>query len=157
MKAVRIILAFALALPLSAQDAKKWAEAVGYFQRFSSAKDAADRTAAVKGLGDATTEKTDKMCWQLTSAALRQELGRENDGKNEEKVSGMVLDACVETLRKITKKEVVEEIAKAAKNKGDTPRFRAHLVWGLSAHGDLKEITEQIDAKTPHVQIAAID
>ena len=157
MRPLTLALALIVALPVCAQDARKWAEAVGYHQKFPVSKDAADRAAGVKGLGEATIEKTDKMCWQLVSAQLRQELSRESDGKNEDKVSGLVLDACVEALRKITKKEAVEEMTKAAKNKGDAPRFRAHLVWALSARGDLKDLTDLADDKAPHVQIAALD
>lgn len=150
--------AIALILCLeAAQDARKWAEAAAYHQKFASSKDPADRARAVRELGDATVEKTDRICWQLVSAQLRQELAREGDGRNEDKVSGLVLEACVAALGKIAQKEAVELMAKAAKNKGDSPRFRAHVAWALAARGDLRDLAELADDKAPHVQIAALD
>lgn len=152
------MLATALTLCLAlAQDAKKWAEASAYFQKFAGSKDAGDRAAAVKTLGEATSEKTDKITWQLLSAQLRQELERDKDGKNEDRVSGVVLEACVDALRKLAQKDAVEMMAKAARNKADNPRFRAYLAWALSAHGDLKDLLELADDKSPLVQTAAID
>jgi hypothetical protein len=140
-----------------AQDARKWAEAGATHQKFAASKDPSERATAAKVLGEATSEKTDKVCFQIVGAHLRTELNRENDGKNEERVSGLVLEACVEALRKITQKEAVDLMMKAAKNKGDSPRFRAHLIWALSTHGDLKDLAELVDDKQPHVQIAALD
>ena len=152
MKAIALILCLA-----TAQDARKWAEATAYLQRFSASKDPLDRAAAVKGLGEATTDRTDKLCWQLVGGHLRQELAREGDGRNEDKVSGIVLDACIEALRRIAAKDAVDLMVKAARNKGDSPRFRAHVIWGLSARADLKDLSELADDKQPHVQIAALD
>ena len=148
----------ALLLVLAApQDAKKWAEGSAYFQKFSASKDAGDRAAAAKSLGDATGEKTDKIAWQLLTAHLRQELDRDKDGRNEDKVSGLVLDACIEALRKVALKDAVDMIAKTAKNKAEPPRFRAHLAWALSAHGEIKDLLELADDKSPLVQVGAID
>lgn len=149
-----VALILALAVP---QDARKWAEAVAYHQKFGAAKDAGDRAAAIRGLGEATGEKTDKMCWQLVSGQLRQELDRDKDGRFEDRVSGAVLDACVDALRKLTQKDAVEMMSKTARNKAEPPRFRSYLAWALSVKGETKDLLELADDKSPHVQIAAID
>jgi hypothetical protein len=149
-----ILILVALAAP---QDARRWGEAVAYDQKFGGSKDAGDRTAAVKSLGDATGEKTDKICVQLVLARLRAELDRDKDGRNEDKISGAVLDASVDALRKIVQKDAVEFIAKSARNKGESPRLRAYLTWSLSTHGDTKDLFVLADDPAPQVQIAAID
>lgn len=149
-----------LALLLAAflpQDARKWSEAVAYDQKFGASKDAADRAAAVRGLGEATGEKTDKLCWQMVVGRLRLELDRDKDGRNEDRVSGAVLDACVDALKKIAHKDAVELSARTAKNKGESPRLRAYLIWALSVRGDAKDLLALADDPSPHVQIAAID
>ncbi len=91
--AVKLFLASLLLLPAGAQDARKWGEAVAFFQKMSASKDPSDRARSASEVGNATAEKFDKMCWTLVSGLLRQELNRENQGKNEERVSGDVLDA----------------------------------------------------------------
>src|SRR5437773_11832475 len=75
------------------QDAKAWAEALAYYQRFSASRDPVERKQAAESLGDATSEKHDKLTWQLVSALLRLELAREgNNGRTEEKISGEVVE-----------------------------------------------------------------
>ncbi len=60
-------------------------------------------------------------------------------------------------FRKIAHKDVVAEMAKLAKNKGEGPRVRVYVVYGLAASGDLKDLTELADDRFYHVQIAAVD
>src|SRR5438477_7369495 len=125
------------------KDAKAWNEALAYYQRFSASRDAIDRRQAADALGDATSDKHDKMCWQLVSALLRQELAKEGqNGRTEEKISGEVLEACLRAFRKISHKDVVEEMLKVAKLKQENPRIRAYALWGLFEKGDLKELTD---------------
>jgi len=147
-----------LALLPPAQDAKQWAEALGTYQRNSGSKDSIERRQAVDKLGEATSEKHDKTCWQLVLAMLRAEFAKEGqNGRTEEKVSGEVIEACVGAFRKIAAKDALAEMLKLAKSKAENPRVRAYVVWGLSDRGDLKEISELVEDKSPILQIAAMD
>src|ERR1051326_9206498 len=157
-----------LALPLLAgsaavaqdkKDAKAWAEALAHHQRFSpTRRGAVERRQSADTLGEATTDKHDKMCWQLVSALLRAELAKEGqNGRTEEKISGEVLESCLKAYRKITNKDVIEEMMKVAKIKQENPRIRAYALWGIFDRGDVKEISELVDDKSPIVQIAAMD
>src|SRR5262245_18693723 len=134
----RTLLAIALLglLPAPAaesQDAKQWAEALAYFQQRSGSRDTIDRKQAVERLGEATAEKYDKHCWQLVLAMLRAELAKEGQsGRTEEKVAGEVMDACVNTFRRLSHKDVVAEMTKVARAKAEHPRIRAYVVWGMS-------------------------
>jgi hypothetical protein len=142
---------------LGVQDARAWAEAAALHSKLAAGKDPADRARAAQALGSATFEKADKACWALVSAQLRQELARENDGRAEDKVSGLVLEACTDALRKVSSKEAVELMTRSAKAKGELPRFRAHVVWALAKSGDLKDLSELADDRIFMVQIAALD
>src|SRR5688500_15039286 len=124
-------------LPAAAesQDAKQWVEALAYYQRHSASREPIERRQSAEALGDATTEKHDKLCWQLVSALLRAELAREGSGRSEEKVSGEVVEGCLRAFRKITHKDILAEMAKVAKNKAEHPRFRAYAAWGLHDKG----------------------
>ena len=155
--AAKFFLAAMLLVPAVFQDARRFNEAVGLFQKMSASKDPFDRARAASELGNHTFEKVDRTCWQLLSGHLHKELDRENKGRNEEEVSGDVLDACVLALRKITHKEVIDEMTRFAKAPIETPRYRAYLVLGLSVHGALKDLAELADDKAPHVSIAAVD
>jgi len=140
------------------KDARAWAEAMAYYQRYSASRDALERQKSADVLGDATTEKHDKMCWTLVSALLRQELAKESqNGRTEEKISGEVLEGCLRAFRKITNKDVFEEMLKVAKLKQENPRIRAYALWGLHDKGDVKEFSDLVDDKSPIVQIAAMD
>ena len=141
-----------------AQDARQWADALGYYQRNSGSREAAERRQAIDKLGDATSDKHDKTCWQLVLAMLRAELAREGPGgKSEEKVAGDVVEACVGAFRKIGSKDALAEMLKLAKAKAENPRVRAYVVWGLSDRGDLKELTDLFEDKSPLLQIATMD
>ena len=155
----RMVLAIALlGLLPPAQDAKQWAEALGYYQRNSGSREAAERRMAVDKLGEATTEKHDKTCWQLVLAMLRAEFAKEGpNGRTEEKVSGDVIEACLGAFRKISGKDALAEMLKLAKAKAENPRIRAYVIWGLSDRGDLKELTELFEDKSPIIQIAVMD
>jgi len=160
---IRTLLAVALIglLPLPAaesQDAKQWADALGYYQRCSGSREAIERKTAADKLGDATSEKHDKMCWQLVLALLRGELAREGaNGKTEEKVSGEVVESCLNAFRRISHKDVLAEMMKLAKAKAENPRLRAYALWGVADRADLKELTDLFEDKSPIVQIAVMD
>jgi hypothetical protein len=154
-------LPFLAGLPAQGQDkkdAQKWAEALAYYQRFSTSRDPVERRQSADALGDATTEKHDKVCWQLVSALLRAELAKEGqNGRTEEKISGEVLESCLRAYRKIANKDVLEEMTKVARLKQENPRIRAYALWGLFDRGDTRDLSELVEDKNPIVQIAAID
>lgn len=150
-------LAFLGLLP-PAQDARQWAEALAYYQRNSGSRDVIERKQAVDRLGEATSEKHDKTCWQLVLAMLRAELAKEGPGgKSEEKVAGEVVEASVAAFRKIASKDALAEMLKLSKAKAESPRLRAYVVWGLGDRGDLKELTDLFEDKSPLLQIAVMD
>ncbi len=154
----RTILAATAVLALAAQDAQRWAVAVTNFLRLAASKDPLERARAAEELGNATTEKHDKMCWQLVTHLLRAELNKEGpNGKTEERVSGDVTQACLGALRKLTHKDVVAEMTRVARAKAESPRVRAYCVWALAIQGNLKDLTELVDDRQPIVQVAAVD
>jgi hypothetical protein len=140
------------------QDAKAWAEALAYYQRYSNSRDPIERKQAAETLGYATFDKHDKLCWQLVSAVLRAELAKEGpSGKTEEKIAGDVLEGCLMAYRKIKAKDAVAEMTKVAKAKAEAVRVRAYAIWGLLDTGDVKDLSELVEDKSPMVQIAAMD
>lgn len=146
------------ALALAAQDAQKWAQAAANFQKYAGSRDPLERASAVRGLGLATGEKTDKLCMALVSGALRQELAREGaGGKSEEKVSGDVVAACLDAFRRLAHKDAVAELTRSARAKGENPRFRCYAVWGLAKSGALKDLTELVEDRVLMVSLAAVD
>jgi hypothetical protein len=155
------VLAVLCLLPASAQDDKKWNEAMATWQRLSGSKEAVDRARAVEEIGGATYDKRDKQCVNMVLAMLRSELARDKQGKNEENVANDVLDACVAAFKKITNAEAVAELIKTATNKGEAPRVKLYVIWGLGGiSGDAvdKALVQLVDDKTSSmVQIAAID
>lgn len=151
------MIALALAAAL-VQDAQKWGQALATFQKQSQSRDAAERANAVRGLGINTYEKVDKLCWGLVSNLLRQELAKEGPGgKSEEKVSGDVVQACLDAFRKLTNKDVLADMTKTARAKGENPRMRCYAIWGLATSGALKDLTELVDDKILMVSAAAVD
>jgi len=145
------------ALSGSVQDDRKWAEALLAHQRQSGSKDSAERARGVSLLGEATDEKHDKACLQLVGAQLRQELGRDPQGRNEERVAGAVLEACVGALQKIRQKDVVADMLRLARNRAESLPVRVHVIWGLARAGAPQDLSELADDRTPQIQVAAVD
>lgn len=142
------------------EEARKWGQALAFFQKFGSSNQPYERARCVKDLGDATTPKYDKQCWGLAGKMLLTELAREGTAqgpKYEEKVSGEVVESCLEALRKITDPDVVADIAKVARNVRENPRVRMYLTWALGKHGRTADLEDLVDDKSLHVQIAAGD
>jgi hypothetical protein len=139
-------------------EAKAWAEALAYFQRYSGSRDPVERKQAAEAIGEATTDKHDKMAFQLISAVLRTELAKEGqNGRTEEKISGEVLEGCLKALKKLSNKDVIAEMTKIGKAKAENPRIRAYCIWGMQEKSDLKDVTELVEDKSPIIQIAAVD
>ncbi len=159
------VIALALALAVcgaaaAQQDAKNWAEANATFNKFGGSKDAAERTKAAEAIGDGRSEKYDKTAAKMIIALLGAELARDKGGvgKDEEKVSGEVLDACETALKKITHKEAVEDLINIARAKAQNPRLRFYVCRAIGVHKDaVKALIELVDDKILCVQIGAID
>jgi HEAT repeat protein len=152
------MIGLAFAAALLAQDPQAWAQALARFQKLSASRDPLDRAAAARGLGAATSEKTDRLCWALVSGLLRQELAKEGPGgKSEEKVSGDVLQGCLDAFRRLASKEAVAEMTKTARAKGEVPRLRCYAVWGLAKSGAIKDLMELVDDRLLMVSLAAVD
>ena len=157
------LLAFALcallaAAPAGAQDARKWAEALATYQKFANGKEGYERARAIEDLGNATSPKWDRTAWQLSLDMLRKEIQKEGQGgKTEERVSGEVLDACVGTFKKVTNKDVLAEMTRAARAKGESVRLRIHVLWGLGPKGEVKDLLDLLEDPSTPVQIAAAD
>ncbi len=146
----------ALSLAAAPQDGRKWAQALAYFQKFSASRDPLERARAVDDLGNSTSEKYDKTCWQLVGQLLRRELGTE--GKPEDQVSGDVTEACLGALRKITHKDALADMLKAAHARNETPRFKTYALWGLGARAEPRDLLDLVDdPKQPALQVAALD
>lgn len=139
-------------------DAKAWAEALAYYQRYSTSRDAVERKQAAEAIGEATSEKHDKMAFQLISSVLRAELAKEGqNGRTEEKISGEVLEGCLKALKKLSSKDTIAEMTKIGKQKNENPRIRAYMIWGMQEKSDLRDVTELVEDKNPIIQIAAVD
>lgn len=150
-----LIASLAALLP---QDARAWGEALTLYQKYSTSRDPLERCSAVDGLGSAVFDKVERPCLQLVMAVLRAEIAREgNAGRNEEKVAGSVLEACLRSLKKLGTKEALAELLKTARAKGENLRVRAWSLWALGARGEWKDLAELAEDKQPIVQIAAVD
>src|SRR5258706_9524492 len=118
-------------------DAKAWGEALAYYQRYSTSRDPVERKQAAEAVGEATSEKHDKMAFQLISGILRAELAKEGqNGRTEEKISGEVLEGCLKALKKLSSKDIIAEMTKIGKQKNENPRIRAYMIWGMQEKSD---------------------
>jgi len=148
----------ALSALLPVQDEKAWAEALAYFQTNSVSRDPVERRQAVDELLRGLSDKHERQAWQLSLLMMHQEFAREGPaGRTEEKVSGEVLESLLRLLRKFGAKDVLAEMTKIARAAKENLRVRAHVVWALGEKGDLKDLTELVEDKSPMIQIAAID
>ena len=140
-------------------DEADWKQAMGTWSRLSGSKVAAERAQAVTAVGDATYDKRDKTAFGLAFAMLRQELARGKNGKKEEEVSGLVILACVDAIKKVRNESTVTKIVKSA-TKGRDIRLRANLARALGGipSDDAKEaLRKMVDDRAPVVSIAAVD
>ncbi|HEV3028016.1 MAG TPA: HEAT repeat domain-containing protein, partial [Planctomycetota bacterium] len=158
MRFLLALLAFAALGSPPVQDDKAWAEALGYFEKYGTSRDPVERRQAVEEVSRALSERREKQVLPMLVALLRNEIAREGpSGRNEERVSGEVLEALQRLLRKCTTKESVAELTKLAKQPKESLRVRTQLLWALAEKGDPKDFAELVDDKNPMLQIAAID
>ncbi|HVR86238.1 MAG TPA: HEAT repeat domain-containing protein, partial [Planctomycetota bacterium] len=158
MKVSLALLAFAPLFSPAPQDDRAWAEALGYFEKYGVSRDPVERRQAVEEVSRAFSEKRERQVLPMLLALLRNELAREGaGGRNEERVSGEVLEALQRLLRKFATKEAVAELTKLVKQPKESLRVRTQLLWALADKGDPKDFAELLDDKNPMLQIAAID
>ncbi len=158
MRTATILAALLCSLPATAQDDKTWLEAVALFRAASVSRDPVDRSQGIDELRKTSFEKVEKQYWLMVLGALRQEIAREGiGGKSEDKVSGDVLDSCLKALRKIATPPVLAELLKVARSAHENVRVRAYVIWALAEKGDLKDLADLVEDRSPVVQIAAMD
>src|SRR5579862_7472016 len=158
MKRALLLAALAAAAPAAAQDERAWAEAAAYFEKFSGSRDPVERRQAVDELSRGLSERHERQALPLILSLLRAEFAREGpSGRSEEKVAAEVLEAVQRLLRKFTAKESLAEMTKLARLPRENVRVRVQLIWALAERGDLKDLVDLVDDKSPIIQIAAID
>src|SRR5262245_44555474 len=104
---VSLGIALAVALSVSAPGAQPGGQACADYNKYNNSKDPAERAKAAEGIGNATGAKTDKQAAAMLIGLLNQEFGRDRNGGNEDKVSGLVLDAVEQALKRVSAKEGV--------------------------------------------------
>lgn len=142
-------------------DEQSYLRALEYFNKYAQSKDPAERTRAAEDLGSSTYEKRDKLTAQLIVNLLLAEINREGQGgKNEEKVSGSVLESCLGALKKVSSKDAMALLTSQAKNKGFPWRAKFYVILAMGGFKDdesHKLLLTLVDDKDPHLQIAATD
>jgi len=156
---VSLGIALAMALSVSAQDeAQQWGQACADYNKYNNSRDPAERAKSAEGIGGATTPKYDKQAAAMLIGLLNQEFGRDRNGGNEEKVSGLVLDAVEQALKRVKAKEGVDQIAANAKQKAGNPRVRFIMCRALGPQKDhVKTLIELVDDPEIRVTIGALD
>ncbi|MBI2930325.1 MAG: HEAT repeat domain-containing protein [Planctomycetes bacterium] len=148
---------FVLTGALLAQDAQKFGQAFSDFQRFRNSKDPAERARAAEGLGEATIEKYDKQVADQLIQLLATELARAGTGKDEDKVSGQVLEACETALQKIRGKDAIDLlILQARRHANARLRFIVCRALGVQKQA-VPVLIELVDDRDLRVQIGAVD
>ena len=163
-------LAFAAALLLAtslvagavpAPDEGAWTAAVTKLMEAKKkrGKDPKGFVAAIVEVGDSTYSKRDPDTTQIILGILIEELKDDTaDGRKEDKIDGLVIEACELALKKLTNKTAIDFIIKQTRG-GTNLRTRFSLCRILGAYkGEaFKMLVELLDDKDPRVQIGAVD
>ena len=160
--AVTALLGGAGPAPATRLDEGAWLEAAGKLGNAKNNRNKQPRAFidAILGLGEATYSKRDENTAQILLNLLLEELKDDTvDGRKEDKIDGLVLEACETALRKVTSKQAVDFLVKAVKGKGTNIRARFVLCRVLGAmKGDtFKVLVEMLEEKDPRLQIGAVD
>ena len=148
-----------------ALDDMAWQVAMGKLQAAKApakrAKDPAGFVAAILEVGSCTYTKRDLQTAQELVSILIQELSDDSpDGRKEDKIDGLVIEACETSLKKITNEKAIDFVVNTAKNaKGLKVRVRFSLCRVLgSFKGDaVKILVDLADDKDTRLQIGAMD
>ena len=161
------LLAFSLsggatAATAPAPDEAAWQQAV---QRVMAAKAKRNKEPrsfvdAILGLGEATYAKRDRETLQLLLGFLIDELKDDTPtGNKEDRIDGLVLEACETALRKITNPKAVDEMIARARDSKSNLRLRFHIcrALGVQKGEAMKALIEMLDDRDYRVQIGAVD
>jgi len=115
---------------------------------------------AILGLGEATYPKRDADSASMLLRVLLEELKDDSpNGRNEDRIDGLVLEACETALRKVTAKPSVDMLIMKARDARMNVRARFHICRALGAQKgeSIKVLIELIDDRDTRVQIGAVD
>jgi hypothetical protein len=114
---------------------------------------------AILGLGEATYPKRDADTLGVLLNFFLEELKDDTaDGRKEERIDGLVLEACETALRKITDPKAVAVISGRARDAKLNLRLRFHLCRALGVHkGEMKVLVDLLEDRDARVQIGATD
>ena len=116
-----------------AQGTREMERALAIYNQLARHKSPKERARAAEALGEATSEKHDRITVKLTLDLLRREIARGGrGGKAEQKVSGLVLEACLETLRRVTGAKAIATLAMTAASRKEGVRLRTYATWSLA-------------------------
>jgi len=156
-----LLLGGANAAPASPDEAA-WQEAVGKLTLAKKNRNKNPRgyIDAILGLGEATYAKRDENSAQILMNLLLEELKDDRpDGGREDRIDGLVLEACETALRKVTSKGAVDFLVKTLRQPQTNIRARFSLCRVLGAQkGDtFKVLVEMLEEKDVRLQIGAVD
>lgn len=156
MREILAILALAAPPPGAADE---WAEAAAQAARLGASAVPADRAQSARRLVAGMDGKHDRQAASLLVAMLQNECAREAGGRKEHEVSGEVLLACEEALKKASAKEALDFLLQQAR-KHAMPRVRFHLVRALGGIRDeaaARSIPGFLADRDPRIVVAACD
>ena len=168
MKTIGMLAAalFAASLLGSRQDSGGEAAWVQAAQRLANAKAKRNKEPrsfvdAILGLGEATYAKRDIESTGMLLTILLEELKDDSvNGNKEDRIDGLVLEACETALRKITNPKAVDGLVQRARDAKMNVRLRFHLCRALGAQkGEpaMKALIDLVEDRDTRVQIGAID
>ncbi|MBI4563436.1 MAG: VWA domain-containing protein [Planctomycetes bacterium] len=147
-------------------DEGAWQMAV---QKFAVTKQKRDKeprafSNAILGLGDSTYDKRDHDTVALVVGVLLEEFRHDTpDGRNEDEIDGLVIEACEITLRKVTSKKAVSYLISMARNARLNPRIRFSVCRSLGYQSGehkpevTKVLVEMLDENDPRLLLGAVD
>ncbi|HEU4339911.1 MAG TPA: hypothetical protein VFS19_07565, partial [Planctomycetota bacterium] len=148
--------------PAPVRDEAAWVAAVTRLEAAKAKRNKEPRTFvdAILGVGEATYPKRDVQTMGLLLTLLMDELRDDTpNGNKEDRIDGLVLEACETALRKLTNEKAVEALIQRARDPRANVRLRFHLCRALGAQkGEaMKALIELVEDRDTRVQIGAID
>ena len=154
------------AAPAARGDEQGWQAAV---QKFAAAKQKRETDPrafgdAILALGESTYEKRDYDTASILLGTLIEEFRDDlPDGKKEDQIDGLVLDACETAFRKIASKKAVDLLISRARDARVNLRIRFILCRALGyQRGEnkaeaVKVLVEMLDERDPRLLLGGVD
>jgi hypothetical protein len=143
------------------RDEAAWQAAAGKLMeaKRKRGKDPKGFVAAIVEMGDSTYSKRDPDTTQLVLGILIEELKDDtNDGRKEDRIDGLVIEACELALKKLTNEKAIDFLIKQCRgNLGVRVKFSLCRVLGAYKGDAFKVLVELLDDKDPRLQIGAVD